>query len=140
MNSAVVIYPEGRKLFAERIAKNVDRRIDGMYLEYSDGQAVDTTGRSPAYYDMLSGHPRSGYARIAVHDIAVNDDGSIKITGLFSSSDLKGGRIGRDTRINAVTLACFGSPDLFIATTQLATPVKPIKGAAMSITVTLNLE
>lgn len=142
MNDSVTIYPEGRRLFAERIARNTEQCINGMYLEYSDNPDVDMTGRDLAFYDMLGNQAHSGYGRISVQDIYVREDGGIRITGLFSSADLRGGRISKDVKITAVTLAYLAgnSNDVFLATVRLDTPVRPVKGAAMSMTVTLNLE
>ena len=144
MSGEVRIFDAGIRLFAERIAGTTDATINGMYLEYGDDMNVDVSGRSLAYFSELTEKPHSGYGRIAVQDIHVDPEGNIKVMGLFSCGDLKGGSIGKDTRLVAVTLACIDGAsqanDIFLACTRLATPMKLVKGSAMSITITLNLE
>ena len=144
MTSNVHIFDYGKRLMAERIAGDTLKSINGMYLEYSDTPLVDLEYRDVAYFSQLKKRPHSGYGRVAVKDIHVIGDGSIQITGIFSCSDLKGGRLCKDSRLEVVTLAYMQddieAKDGFIASVKLTTPMKLIKGAAMSVTITLNLE
>ena len=140
--SNVAVLPEGRKFFAERVV-GTDACINGIYVEYMDCACNSPEGRGPAYFEDLIKKEHAGYGRIAVRDVVLDKDGNIKVTGVFTSSDPKGGRINKDTKIVAATLVYMKDDvafnDRFLYTALLPTPMKIVKGVYMSITVGITI-
>lgn len=133
---------DGRRFFAERIV-GTDACINGIYVEYSDIPAIDAEGRSQSYFTELKSRPHSGYGRIHVRELNLDEDGNVKVSGVFTAADLKGGKISKDSRIVAATLAYMPdgveSHDRILYTSILSEPMRIVKGVYMSLTIKIKI-
>ena len=132
------MHVEGERFLSELLAGS-DKKINGMYVEYG----TELSDRDHAFYRRIENNKTSGYARIGITDIFVDDDGVIRILGVLSTEDIRGEKPTKPVKLTCVTLVHKQDDnpdnDTIVCTIKLSSPVKLVEGTYTSIHTSMRL-
>jgi len=137
-----LLLPGGSRFLAELLAGS-DKRINGMYVEYTSDPVTFNTDKTPAYFEGLLHSKNAGYARIPVQSVTIDKDGIVVFTGLLTSEDLKGGKLIKASALTGATLVHMQDDitahDTLIYSTLFTQPVAVLKGVYTNVSVKLAI-